>query len=97
MTLPTTMPAVILNGKDDMSVEEVAVPAVLGDEYGSLDLEYSFEPTPLGTGGALRHVPLDPWLAGFDEHAERHLGGFRFRKLVGRQLVRQDDLVRLVG
>ena len=26
--LPTTMPAVILNGKDDMTVEEVPVPAV---------------------------------------------------------------------
>lgn len=30
------------------------VQAILGDAYGELDLRYSPEPTPLGTGGALR-------------------------------------------
>jgi len=32
------------------------VPQVLGDNFGTLRLIYSFEETPLGTGGALRHA-----------------------------------------
>jgi NDP-sugar pyrophosphorylase family protein len=32
------------------------VPPVLGQKYRSLDLVYSFEHTPLGTGGALRNA-----------------------------------------
>jgi NDP-sugar pyrophosphorylase family protein len=32
------------------------VPAVLGHKYGSLELVYSFERAPLGTGGALRNA-----------------------------------------
>jgi NDP-sugar pyrophosphorylase family protein len=32
------------------------VPAVLGHKYGSLELVYSFEPAPLGTGGALQNA-----------------------------------------
>lgn len=32
------------------------VPPALGDRYGDLKLEYSFETTPLGTGGALRNA-----------------------------------------
>jgi NDP-sugar pyrophosphorylase family protein len=31
------------------------VPKILGDSFGPLQLLYSFEQTPLGTGGALRH------------------------------------------
>lgn len=32
------------------------VPAALGRNYGALELDYSFEPAPLGTGGALRNA-----------------------------------------
>jgi NDP-sugar pyrophosphorylase family protein len=32
------------------------VPPVLGRQYGPLELAYSFEQTPLGTGGALRNA-----------------------------------------
>jgi len=32
------------------------VPPVLGQNYGPLELAYSFEQTPLGTGGALRNA-----------------------------------------
>jgi|KBSMisStandDraft_5_1062788.scaffolds.fasta_scaffold196526_2 NDP-sugar pyrophosphorylase family protein len=32
------------------------VPKILGTAYGPLHLIYSFEPIPLGTGGALRHA-----------------------------------------
>jgi len=33
-----------------------SVPPVLGNRYGDLALDYSFEAAPLGTGGALRHA-----------------------------------------
>src|SRR5438552_10204084 len=52
--LPTTMPAVILNGKDDMSVEEVPVPAVGAGEV-------LIEVSHCGVCGSDLHMVLDGW------------------------------------
>ena len=54
MTIPTTMPAVILNGKDDLSVEEVPVPAVGAGEV-------LVEVSHCGVCGSDLHMVLDGW------------------------------------
>ena len=54
MTLPTTMPAVILNGKDDMTVEDVPVPAV---GPGEVLIEVSH----CGVCGSDLHMVIDGW------------------------------------
>ena len=54
MSLPTTMPAVILNGKEDLSVEEVPVPSV---GPGEVLIEVSH----CGVCGSDLHMVLDGW------------------------------------
>ncbi|HEV3227762.1 MAG TPA: alcohol dehydrogenase catalytic domain-containing protein [Acidimicrobiales bacterium] len=53
-TLPSTMPAVILNGKDDLSVEDVPVPEVGPDEV-------LVEVSHCGVCGSDLHMVIDGW------------------------------------
>ena len=54
MTLPSTMPAVVLNGKDDLTVEELPVPA---PGPGEVLVEVSH----CGVCGSDLHMVIDGW------------------------------------
>ena len=54
MTLPSTMPAVVLNGKEDLTVEELPVPA---PGPGEVLVEVSH----CGVCGSDLHMVIDGW------------------------------------